>query len=165
MEKRRIRCRGFLFAELIISMALLGLIITGLAVSMNGFSMVNDYQWARQRCTAAAQAQLDSLAATGNPIEPQEVQRLWPGVEVSLERSPGAAPWEGLELVQVTASAQPGPKKVIVHLAGYVGRTSARTGLSNGSGGAARYDHDRTSDVTSLATVPRGTILAEGGRS
>ena len=124
MEGKRIRCRGFLFAELIVSMGLLGLIITGLAVSMNGFSMVNDYQWARQRCTAAAQAQLDSIAATGRPIEPQELKRLWAGVDVATDRTPGVAPWDGLESIRVTASAQAGSKKVTVHLARYVGPTS-----------------------------------------
>ncbi len=124
MKKKRIRCRGFLFAELIVSMSLLGLIIAGLAVSMNGFSMVNDYQWARQRCTAAAQAQIDSIIATGHPIEPQELQRLWAGVDVVTETTPGIAPWEGLELIQVTATAQPGSKKVTARLARYVGPTS-----------------------------------------
>ncbi len=161
----KVRCRGFLLAELIVSVALLGLIITGLAVSMNGFSMVNDYQWARQRCTAAAQAQLDSLVATGSPIEPVELQRLWRGVEVSLERSPGAAPWEGLELIHVTATTQAGSKKVTVHLARYRGRTSPRTQVSSGCGGAARHGQRPTSDVTSLAPVGRRTMVAEGGRS
>jgi type II secretory pathway pseudopilin PulG len=112
--------RGFLLAEMIVGISLLGLIIAGLAVSMNGFSMINDYQWGRQRCTAAAEAQLDSLAATGKRIETQEMQRLWPGVTVALERTAGAGPWEGLELVQVTATAQPGPHGVIVRLARYV---------------------------------------------
>ena len=128
--KKKTRCRGFLFAELIVSMALLGLIIAGLAVSMNGFSMVNDCQWARQRCTAAAQAQLDSIVTRGSPIEPPELQRLWAGVDVVTEKTPGVAPWEGLELVQVTASAQPGPKKVTVRLARYIGRASAHAGGS-----------------------------------
>ena len=125
MSQNRIRCRGFLLAELMVATALLGLIITGLAVSMNGFSMFNDCQWARQRCTAAAQAQLDSLAATGRLIEPQEIKRLWPGVDVSVDKSVSAAPWDELELVQVTATAQAGPRKITVHLARYVGRASS----------------------------------------
>ena len=117
MKKNRIRRSGFLLAELVVATALLGMIIAGLAVSMNGFSMVNDCQWARQRCTAAAQAQLDSFAATGRLIEPEELKRLWPGVDVVVDRSPGAGPWEGLELIQVTATAQAGPRKITVHLA------------------------------------------------
>ncbi len=118
----RNRRGGFLLAELLVSTALLGLIIAALGVSMNGFSMVNDYQWARQRCTAAAEAQLDSIAATGGPIEPQELRRLWPGVDVATEKTPGVAPWDGLELVQVTATAQTGPRRVSVHLARCIGR-------------------------------------------
>jgi type II secretory pathway pseudopilin PulG len=114
-----VRCRGFLLSELIVTLALLGLIIAGLVVSMNGFALVNDYQWARQRCTAAARAQLDSLAATGRQIEPPELQRLWPGVEVTVDRSPGVGSWEGLDLVRVTASAQPGPRKITVSLVRY----------------------------------------------
>jgi len=137
------RKRGFLLAELIVSMALLGLIIAGLAVSMNGFEMVNNYEWARQRCTAAAEAQLDSLIATGAAITPQELQRLWPGVELLVTvdfppagatkaagaedrgRDPnaaadGGAAWSGLKLIQVTATARPGPRQVTVRLARYV---------------------------------------------
>jgi hypothetical protein len=130
MDKRRIRCGGFLVAELIVATALLGLIIACLAVSMNGFSLVNDCQWARQRCTAAAGAQLDSLAATGRLIEPQELQRLWSGVAVTADRSPGVGPWEGLELVQVTATTQAGPRKVTVRLARYFQRGAAEGGQS-----------------------------------
>jgi type II secretory pathway pseudopilin PulG len=125
MQRRRVRCSGFLLAELMVATALLGLIIAGMAVSMNGFSMFNDCQWARQRCAAAAEAQLDSATATGRLIEPQELKRLWPGVEVTVGRSPGAAPWDGLELVQVTAIAQAGPRKVTVHLSRYLRRESA----------------------------------------
>ena len=122
MYKKRIRCRGFLLAELMVATALLGLIMAGLAVSMNGFSMVNDSQWARQRCAAAAQAQLDGFAATRRLIEPGELKRLWPGVDVVVDRSPGAGPWEGLELIRVTTTAQAGPRRITVHLARYVGR-------------------------------------------
>jgi type II secretory pathway pseudopilin PulG len=125
MEQRRIRDRGFILAELITATALLGLIIVGLAVSMRGFSLVNDCQWARQRCTAAAQAQLDSLTATGRLIEPPELERLWPGVSISVDRTPGEAPWNGLELVRATASAQAGSRKVTVRLTRYVKPQSA----------------------------------------
>jgi hypothetical protein len=123
------RCGGFLLAELITGIALLGVILVGLMVSMNGFSMINDCQWARQRCTAAAQAQLESIATTGKPIEPQELQRLWPGVEVSVERSPGVALWDGFEQIQVMATTYAGPRKMTVRLARYVGRVSHSTGI------------------------------------
>ncbi len=120
MLLKKMRRHGLLTAELLVATALLGLIITGLAVSMNGFSMFNGYQWTRQRCTAAAQAQLDSITATGAPIDEQELKRLWPKVEVVVETTPGEAPWDGLELVQVTATAQAGARGVAIHLARYI---------------------------------------------
>ena len=147
MQRIRVRCSGFLLAELMVATALLGLIIAGMAVSMNGFSMVNDCQWARQRCTAAAQAQFDSIAATGRRIELQELKRLWPGVDVLVDQSPGTGRWDRLELIQVTATAQAGPRKITVHLARYVGRASP----------LATHGRARTHDLPPVA--------AEGGQS
>ena len=107
-------------AELLTGIALIGLILAGLGVSMHAFSRFNEYQWARQRCIAAAQAQLDSITATGQSIGPEEMKRLWSNVEVSVHTTPGTGPWDGLERVQVTATAQPGPKPVTVRLGRYV---------------------------------------------
>lgn len=112
--------KGFLLAELTVSLALLGLLMAGLAVSMNGFSAFNHSQWMRQRCTAAAQAQLDSLTATGEPIETAALERLWPDLDIVVERVSGETPWEGFELVQVTATARPGAKRATVRLARYL---------------------------------------------
>ncbi len=125
MKKNRTRCGGFLWAEIAVATALLGVVLAGLVVALNGFTLVNNCQWARQRCTAAAQAQLESLATIGQGIEPAQLQRLWPGVEVVVERTPGAGPWEGLEAVRVTATAQPGPHRVTVRLVRYLPRGSA----------------------------------------
>jgi len=99
------RYKGFFLADFLTSIVLLGVIITILAASMNGFSKFNHYQWARQRCIAAATAQLDSITATGSPIGEQELQRLWPQVSVVVDRSAVEGRWDGLELVQVTAVA------------------------------------------------------------
>jgi len=121
----RTRCQGFLLVELITGIFLLGVIIAGLGVLLDGFSSFNEYQWARQRCTAAAQAQLESLTATKQPVESQTLKRLWPNVDVSVDRSPGVTPWQGLELIRVTAIAQAGPRKVTIRLARYVCPQSA----------------------------------------
>ena len=118
-EKRRNR-PGFLTVEVITATAILGIIIVGLTASMSAFSSFNEYQWTRQRCIAAAQAQLDSITATGRPVEPQEMARLWGAVKVSVSREPGAAQWEGLELIRVTAAGQAGPRRVTVHLSRYI---------------------------------------------
>ncbi len=117
------RQNGFVTAELLVTIILLGLIVAGLALSMHGFSGFNQYQWARQCCTAAALAELDSITA-GAPIEPQELERLWPHVTVSVNRSPAEPPWDGLEMVQVTAAT----RKAHVRLVRYVAIQSVAVG-------------------------------------
>jgi type II secretory pathway pseudopilin PulG len=109
-----------LAAELVVATGLLGLIVAGMAVSLGGFAAFNRYLWTRQRCTAAARAQLDSVVATGRPIEPQELKRLWPEAEVTVDVTPGAPPWEGLQRVAVTATAPAGAREVKVRLVRYL---------------------------------------------
>jgi hypothetical protein len=113
---KRTRQGGFLTADLIVATSLLGLIIMVLTVSLVRFARFNHYQWARQRCTAAALAQLDCLTATASLIDAKELERLWPGVDVAVERTPAEAPWEGLDRVQVTAAT----KRTTVRLTRYV---------------------------------------------
>ena len=103
-------------ADFLTATAVLGLIITLLALSAGAFAKFNQYQWTRQRCLAAATAQLDGITATGSPIDPQELERLWPQVSVSVNRSSAGGPWAGLELVEVTAAAG----QVKVRLARYI---------------------------------------------
>ncbi|MEN6577430.1 MAG: hypothetical protein ABFD90_13890 [Phycisphaerales bacterium] len=120
MAANGMRQKGIFTAELMVGMALLGLALVGLAVSIQGISLFNRYQWTRQRCMAAAEAQLDSLATTGRPIDEAEIKRLWPDVAVAIERTPGAGPWERLELLRVTATGKAGPHAVMVRLERYV---------------------------------------------
>jgi len=106
--------------ELIVALSLLGLIFAGFALSTHGFGAFNRYQWARQRCVAAAQAQLESLAIRGDPIGDQECERLWPGVSLSVRQEPGTGQWAGLLWIQVTATAPAGPRPAVVELARHV---------------------------------------------
>ena len=124
------RQKGFVTAEVLTAVGVLGILIAGLAVSLRGFSTFNELQWARQRCTAAAEAQLDSITATGKPLGPQACKHTWPNVDVSLRREPGQDQWGGLELIQVTAAARAGSRTVTVHLARYV-----RSGADVAEGG------------------------------
>jgi type II secretory pathway pseudopilin PulG len=109
-----------MMTELIVALSLLGLIFAGLALSMQGFGAFNRHQWARQQCIAAAQAQLDSLTTRGLLIETQTCQRLWPTVNMTVQRAPGIGQWDGLELARVTATSQAGPRQVRVDLARYL---------------------------------------------
>ena len=120
MVRRRFTTTGFLMTDLIVALTLLGLIFAGLAVTMHGFGAFNRYQWARQQCLAAAQAQLDSVVARGTPIDSAQCERLWPGVTTSVQQAPGVGQWEGLQLIEVTATAQAGPRQTTVALARYV---------------------------------------------
>jgi hypothetical protein len=107
-------------AELIVTFTLLSVIVVGLAVSIHGFGLFNRYQWARQRCLAAAQGQLDSVAVRRVSIDEETCARLWPGVTIVVDRQPGTGQWAGLQLIEVTATAQAGPREANVHLSRYV---------------------------------------------
>jgi type II secretory pathway pseudopilin PulG len=112
--------QGFLLTETIVALSLLGLLLAGLALSLHGMAKFNRYQLIRQRCIAAAQAQLDSIAATGELISDEDVQRLWPGLSVSVRRSPGAGQWQGLERLEVTAGGKSFRKDVTIRLSRYI---------------------------------------------
>lgn len=114
------KCRGFLLTETIVAMSLLGLLLAGLALSLHGMAKFNRYQLIRQRCIAAAQAQLDSIAATGEPLSDDDVNRLWPGISVSIKKSSGAGQWQGLERLEVTAGGKSFRKDVEIRLSRYI---------------------------------------------
>jgi type II secretory pathway pseudopilin PulG len=114
------RAGGFLLTELIVSITLVGLIVVGLTVSMQGAAGFNRYEWSRQQCIAAAQAQIDSLTATGKPLSDDQIERLWPKVAVVVEHSAGQGQWSGLDLLEVTATMKIGPHPTQVRLARYV---------------------------------------------
>lgn len=111
---------GFLFTDLVVGLSVLGILLTGLALSLHGFAKFNHYQLLRQRCTAAAQAELDSIATMGRPIPDESLKRLWPKVSVSIQQSEGAGQWEGMKLVKVTASGKSFRKELKVQLSRYI---------------------------------------------
>jgi type II secretory pathway pseudopilin PulG len=114
------KCRGFLMTEVIVALSLLGLLLAGLALSLHGLAKFNRYQLIRQRCIAAAQAQLDSIVTTGEPIGDEDVQRLWPGLRLSVRRSPGTGQWQSMERLDVTASGKSFRKDIKIRLSRYV---------------------------------------------
>lgn len=112
--------RGFLLTEVIVAMGLLGLLLAGLALSLHTMAKFNRYQLIRRRCIAAAQAQLDSITVTGKSVSDEDVKRLWPGLSLSVRRSPGTNQWRGLELIEVTASGKSFRKDVTIRLSRYI---------------------------------------------
>lgn len=111
---------GFLLTEVIVAAGVLGIILVALALSMYGFAKFNRYQLVRQRCTAAAQAQLESITTTGKPIPDADFKRLWPKLDVNIKSSAGTGQWQGLSLVEVTANGMSYTKEVKVSLARYI---------------------------------------------
>ncbi len=112
--------RGFLLTELIVSLSVLGMLLAGLAFSLTGFARFNRYQLVRQQCIAAAQAQLDSIAATGRPIPDEDFSRLWPGLTVAVRQTPGEGQWQGTQRFEVTASGKSSRKEVSIRLSRYI---------------------------------------------
>ena len=117
---RNRKYKGLLLVELAVSLPLLAVIFILLTASLEGLRRFNHYQLTRQRCTAAAQAQLDSIAVTGKAIGQEDLERLWPGVSISIERSEGASQWEGLKLIRATAGAKSFSTDVEVVLNRYI---------------------------------------------
>lgn len=112
---------GFLAVELTFAIGLFAMILVALAVSLYGFGKFHRYQLVRQQCTSAAQAQLDSIAATGKPIPDDAFERLWPKLGVSVEESAGTGQWRGMKYVAVTASGTGLRKKEVkVRLSRYI---------------------------------------------
>jgi len=116
--KQKIR-KGSLVAETMIAMALLVTIMTCMALGLKTFGNFNRYLYAKQRCISAAQAQLDSISATGSPIADDINARLWPKVKIQIEESPGCGQWQGLKLVTVKAVEQSGTRQAHIEMARY----------------------------------------------
>ena len=111
---------GFLLTELIVSLIVLSALFVGLALSLHGFAKFNRYQLVRQRCIAAAQAELDSITATGKPIPNEHFKELWPKLSVSIKQSAGIGQWQGTKLVEVTTNGISFRNKVKIQLSRYV---------------------------------------------
>ena len=105
--------------ELIVAMIVLAMLMVAFAISLDGFGRLNHYFFARQRCVAAAQATLDSIAATGTAIDKGDLKRLWPEIDIRVDETVGTGQWKGLKLVKVTASGISRNKKTVVRLSRY----------------------------------------------
>lgn len=111
---------GWMLVEIVVSLAVLGILVTTLAVAQSAAGRFNKNILSRRRCLSAGQAQLDSIVATGGPIAEADLKRLWPGVRVELRKEPGKGDWAGLTRFEVTATAAAGEKNIKVTLCRYV---------------------------------------------
>jgi type II secretory pathway pseudopilin PulG len=124
MSYRKKGYGGFLMTEIIVALTVLAMLLAGVAFSLNGMAKFNRYQLIRQQCIAAAQAELDSLTATGQSISDEDFSRLWPELRVSIKETEGTDQWRGMELVEVTASSKSFRKQVQIRLSRYILRNA-----------------------------------------
>ena len=111
---------GYLFAELVVALAVMGILMVCFAISLDGFRRFNHYQLVRQRCVAAAQAQLDSITKMGKPVSDEDFNQLWPKLTVSIQQSSGIEQWKGLRLIEVMVSGQSFNRQVQIKLSRYI---------------------------------------------
>ena len=114
------RYRGFTFTELTVALAVLGIILAALAMSLKGFSKFNKYLLTKQHCICAASAVLDGVTATGQILSREDIQRLWPDVSITTQTANGTDQWEGLKLINVTAIGKMPRKEVKIEMSRYV---------------------------------------------
>jgi hypothetical protein len=92
--------------ETIVSLGLLVMLLGGYAMFQASAARANGLMLARQACLLAAEAQLDSVAATGRALAADEAISLWPGVRVSVRREAGRGQWQGFTLVRAVAETR-----------------------------------------------------------
>jgi hypothetical protein len=112
--------KGSITIEVITAIFLLIVITAAVMSSLEFYGHCNRLQWARQRCLSAAQAQLDTIMIQKIPLSTEDIQRLWPGVKCTLSKQPGIAPWQGLDLYTVTATAKVRKRIVSIEMKRYI---------------------------------------------
>ena len=110
---------GWIIVEIIVALSVLAVIMVCLSLSARTFGRLNAVQLQRQQCLSAAQAQLDSIAITGERIGQDDLDRLWNGIEISVEEEEGKSEWEGLKLIRITAVGMVREREVKVELSRY----------------------------------------------
>ena len=107
------------------------LTIVGVIAAMNdSFGKLNNHLWAQHTCNAAAQAQMDSIAVTGEPIEPAKFALLWPSVTCQIQTADGTGQWQGMTEVRLFLSRTVGKKEIHVAARRYI-RKSEGAGNDN----------------------------------
>ena len=111
---------GWMMVELVVVIGILGILAATLTASMNSYAKLNRMYLLKQQCISACKAQLDSISVTGKPVSKEDCKRLWPRLETVISYRSGTGKWEGLQLVQVTATAKNKPSKVKLHQSRYL---------------------------------------------
>ncbi len=120
------RTGGWLLTEMLVGMALIAMVIGALAAVRYRSRQLHAMHLLKQQCVSAVQAQLDTIAATGEVLPAADVRRLWPDVTVAIERTDGEGDWAGLTRVNAVATGQCDQRTVRVELGRYVAGKGGR---------------------------------------
>lgn len=118
--KTRRKHKGLLSVELVVAISVLAVII-GVLLSLNlSFGKLKKHLWAKHTCYTAGQAQMDAIAATGGLIPENTFNKLWPGVNCTIQISDGYDRWQGLQKIDLTLSKKIKQKVVQIRLTRYL---------------------------------------------
>ena len=127
MKKNNRKYKGLLSVEFVVAVSVLATII-GVLVALNiSFGKLNNNLWARHICNNAGQAQMDSIVTTGQRIDNDKFEELWPGVTCQIEIDDGVGQWQGLKRVELTLRKKVKQKVVKVHLVRYLSEVEGGT--------------------------------------
>ena len=110
---------GWLMTETAVVLFLTAVFSIALISAMATFRKLNYNLLKKQQCLAAGRAQLESVIATGQTIDDEDFKRLWPDVEVAVDRQGGQGDWTGLDLCIVTTKARVRKRYVEIQLCRY----------------------------------------------
>lgn len=111
---------GWIMTEFLVALGLLVVIFAMYEKTVNAAATINRLELAKQRCIAAAQAQLDCMEATHEQIPEEDFQRLWPKMDISVEKSDGEGNWDGLTLIKVKTTDKSRSREVKIQLCRYM---------------------------------------------
>lgn len=117
---RAARRGGWFAVEAAVALTLVVMLMLAVTAVQNSAAQANHQQMVARRCVAAAQAALDSIAATGRALSEDDLKRLWPKIRVRVSRSPGRGEWAGLTLLAAVAAGESHGRQVEVDLRRYI---------------------------------------------
>lgn len=113
--------KGFFVPEILVGMAIMAVVAALAADAIAGYYRVRrQYDWRRAAAWAAA-GQLQRYQA-GAPIDSAPPGNLWPEeIHLKTAARPGQGPWQGFQLITVTATVEDGHGPAIhEQVSGYV---------------------------------------------
>ena len=110
---------GWLLTEIAVVLFVLASFFMVMISATATFGRFNWLLQNKQRCVAAARAQVDSVVSTGKVLKDEDFKRLWPKLEVDVDIRDGAGDWKGLKLCVVTTRAKARKRNIEIQLSQY----------------------------------------------